>query len=62
MPVVISSIVRHLLTLAAGGLISYGAKEADTESLATALEPVITGVVLYAAGQAWSILDKKKKR
>lgn len=61
MPLIISSIVRHVLTLVAGGLLTVGIAESDASNLANALEPVISGVVLYGVGQAWSILEKKKR-
>jgi hypothetical protein len=62
MPLFIASIVRHLLTLAAGSLLTIGVSEADAHELAKAAEPVVAGAVLYGASQAWSLVDKKKKR
>lgn len=61
MPLIIASIVRHLLTLAAGSLLTIGVNEADAHSLAQAAQPVVTGALLYGASQAWSVLDKKKR-
>lgn len=61
MPLIIASIVRHLLTLAAGGLLTVGVSEADAHNLASAAQPVLTGALLYGASQAWSIVDKKKR-
>lgn len=61
MPILLS-IVRHLLTLAAGSLLTIGVSESDAQSLVKAAEPVVAGAVMYGATQAWSILDKKKKR
>ena len=62
MPLIIASIVRHLLTLAAGSLLTFGVSEADAHNLASAAEPVIGGAILYGASQAWSLVDKKKKK
>jgi hypothetical protein len=61
MPILLS-IVRHLLTLAAGSLLTIGVTEDAAQGLAKAAEPVVTGALLYGASQAWSLLDKKKRR
>lgn len=61
MELVIFSIVRHLLTLAAGSLLTIGVSEADATNLVHAAEPVVSGAVLYGISQAWSFLDKKKR-
>ena len=61
MPLFLASIIRHLLTLAAGGLLGIGITETDAQNLVTAAEPVVGGAVLYAASQAWSLFDKKKR-
>lgn len=61
MPIFLS-IVRHLLTLAAGSLITVGVSESDAHELARAAEPVVAGAVLYGASQVWSVIDKKKRR
>jgi len=61
MPVFLASLVRHLLTLAAGGLLAVGVSEADATNLVHAAEPVVSGAVLYGISQAWSFLDKKKR-
>lgn len=61
MPILLS-IVRHLLTLAAGSLLTIGVTEDDAAGLVKAAEPVVAGAVLYGASQAWSLVDKKKKR
>lgn len=60
MPILLS-IVRHLLTLAAGSLLTIGVTEDDAHGLIKAAEPVVTGAVLYGVSQAWSLLDKKKR-
>jgi|DEB19_MinimDraft_3_1074340.scaffolds.fasta_scaffold09774_4 hypothetical protein len=62
MPLILASILRHLLTLAAGALVTVGVSEHDAANLATAAEPVLGGAILYGAAQAWSIVEKKKKR
>lgn len=61
MPVFLASLIRHLLTLAAGGLLTVGVSEADAHNLVRAAEPVVGGAVLYGVSQAWSLLDKKKR-
>jgi hypothetical protein len=61
MPVIIASVVRHLLTLAAGSLLTIGISEADTENLTQVLEPVVSGAVLYGIGQLWSIKEKRSR-
>ena len=61
MPILLS-IVRHLLTLAAGGLLAIGVTEDDAAGLVKAAEPVVAGAVVYGVSQAWSIVEKKKKR
>lgn len=60
MPIILS-IVRHLLTLAAGGLLTLGIEEKDAANLVHAAEPVVAGAVLYGVSQAWSLVDKKKR-
>lgn len=60
MPIILS-IVRHLLTLAAGGLLTLGIEERDAANLVHAAEPVVAGAVLYGVSQAWSLVDKKKR-
>lgn len=62
MPLVLASIIRHLLTLAAGSLLAVGVSEHDASSLAKAAEPVVGGVLLYGASQAWSLVEKRTKR
>lgn len=61
MPILLS-IVRHLLTLAAGSLITIGVNETDAAGLVKAAEPVVTGALLYGGAQIWSLVDKKNKR
>jgi hypothetical protein len=62
MAAIIGSVVRHVLTLLAGGLIVYGVDEKDSANLVRAIEPVLTGVAVYGASQAWSLVDSKKKK
>ena len=61
MPLILASIIRHLLTLAAGSLLTVGVNEADAHNLVYAAEPVVSGALLYGASQAWSVLDKKRR-
>lgn len=60
MPIV-KSIVRHLLTAGAGCLITVGISEGDANNLVSALEPIVSGVILYSVGQAWSLFDKRSE-
>lgn len=60
MPILLS-IVRHLLTLAAGSLLTIGVSESDAHNLVQAAQPVVTGALLYGASQAWSVIEKKKR-
>lgn len=60
MPIVLS-IVRHLLTLAAGSLLTIGVNEQDAAGFVKAAEPVVSGALLYGAAQAWSLFDKRKR-
>jgi len=60
MPIFLS-IVRHLLTLAAGSLLTIGVTEEAADGLVRAAEPVVAGAVLYGASQVWSVLEKKKR-
>lgn len=61
MELVIFSIVRHLLTLVAGSLLTIGVSEADTHNLAQAATPVVSGAVLYGVSQVLSIKNAKKR-
>ncbi len=61
MAAILGSIVRHVLTLLAGGLVVYGVDEKDGANLIKAAEPVLTGALVYGVAQVWSLADKKKK-
>jgi hypothetical protein len=61
MPIFLS-IIRHLLTLCAGGLITVGVSEKEVSGLVQAAEPVVAGALLYGSAQIWSLVEKKKKR
>jgi hypothetical protein len=61
MELVIFSVVRHLLTLVAGGLLTIGIGEAESNQLAQAVTPVVSGAVLYGVSQVWSLKDKKRR-
>lgn len=61
MELIIFSLVRHLITLAAGSLLTIGISEADSHNLAEAATPVVSGAVLYGVSQVWSLKDKKKR-
>lgn len=61
MQIIVASLVRHLLTFAAGSLIAHGYDQHDTANLMSAAEPFIGGAILYGASQMWSIIDKVKR-
>ncbi|CAB4166648.1 hypothetical protein UFOVP851_41 [uncultured Caudovirales phage] len=61
MEIVIASIIRHLLTLVAGGLLTVGVSEAESHQLAEAATPVVSGAILYGVSQVWSLKDKKAR-
>jgi hypothetical protein len=61
MELVIFSVVRHLLTLVAGGLLTIGIGDAESNQLAQAVTPVVSGAVLYGVSQVWSLKDKKRR-
>ena len=61
MEVLIGSVIRHLLTLVAGSLLTIGVGDAEVNNLADAVTPIVSGAVLYGASQVWSIKDKKKR-
>jgi hypothetical protein len=42
--------------------LTFGIEERDAANLVQAAEPVVAGAVLYGVSQAWSLVDKKKKR
>ena len=60
MPVLLGSVVRHLLTAVAGALVGAGVAEPAAADFTQAAEPVVGGLILYAVGQIWSIFDKKR--
>ena len=60
MPVLLGSVVRHLLTAVAGALVGVGVAEPAVADFTQAAEPVVGGLILYALGQIWSIFDKKR--
>jgi hypothetical protein len=43
-------------------LLTIGVSEDQAEGLVKAAEPVVAGAVLYGATQAWSVIEKKKRR
>ncbi|MGL5336151.1 MAG: hypothetical protein ACRC9R_08430 [Enterovibrio sp.] len=57
----IGSLVRHVLTLVSGGLLVIGVGDAESDKLADAITPIVSGAVLYGVSQVWSIKDKKKR-
>ena len=60
MELFVGSIIRHLLTLVAGSLLTIGVGDAEVHNLADAATPVVSGAVLYGISQFWSIKDKKR--
>lgn len=61
MQLILASVLRHLLTFAGGWLVGLGVNESDAENLASALEPVLVGLVLYSGGQFMSFKDKSTR-
>ena len=59
---ILLSVIRNLLTLAAGSLFTIGVTEDQATTLIQAAEPVVAGALLYGGAQVWSLVDKKKKR
>lgn len=62
MAAILGSIIRHILTLSAGSLLAVGVSESQAHDFIAAAEPVVGGLVLYGGAQAWSIINKKKKK
>ena len=60
MEVIVKSIIRHLLSLAAGGLFVIGVGDAEVDKVADAVAPLVSGAVLYGVSQVWSIKDKRR--
>ncbi len=58
---ILTCVIRHLLTVAAGALMTVGVSEYDANNLVNAVEPIVSGVLLYSVGQSWSIFDKAKR-
>lgn len=53
----ISSIVRHLLSSLGGSLVTIGIASSDANNFISASEPVLTGLILFIAAQAWSFTN-----
>lgn len=61
MNLVLASVVRHLLSALAGGLVYIGVSDHDAASFLQAAEPVVAGAIIYGASQAWSVVDKRRR-
>lgn len=61
MSIIIQSIVRHVITLVAGSLLTIGVTAEQSEDLANSVIPVAEAAALYGIAQVWSIKDKKKR-
>lgn len=61
MSLIIQSIVRHVITLVAGGLLTIGVTREQSDDLVKTVTPVAEAAVLYGIAQVWSIKDKKKR-
>lgn len=61
MSVIIQSIVRHVITLVAGGLLTIGVTREQKDDLVKTVTPVAEAAVLYGIAQVWSIKEKKKR-
>lgn len=62
MQAIISSVIRHLLTVAAGALLSIGVTKSQADDLVKTVEPIASGVLLYGISQTWSLKDKKANK
>jgi|DEB0MinimDraft_4_1074332.scaffolds.fasta_scaffold175336_1 hypothetical protein len=62
MSIIIQSIVRHVITLVAGSLLTIGVTAEQTDDLAKSVIPVVEAAALYGVAQVWSIKDKKVKK
>lgn len=62
MNLILASVVRHLLTALAGSLVYIGVTEHEATTFLQSAEPIVTGAIVYGAAQAWSVVDKKKRR
>jgi len=61
MSLIIQSIVRHVITLAAGALLSIGVTQQQSDDLAKSITPIAEAAALYGIAQVWSIKEKKKR-
>jgi hypothetical protein len=61
MSLIIQSIVRHVITLAAGALLTIGITREQSDDLVKSVTPVAEAAALYGLAQVWSIKDKKKR-
>ena len=61
MSIIIQSIVRHVITLVAGGLLTIGVTREQSDDLVKTVTPVAEAAVLYGIAQVWSIKEKKKR-
>lgn len=55
----IGSFVRHGLTAIGGALVAVGVSEPDAANLVDVATPIVTGVLVYAVGQVWSLAQKE---
>lgn len=58
----IKSIVRTLLAALAGLLAGYGIDSELIARFTTAADPIMSGLIIYALAQVWSITDKTKNQ
>lgn len=56
----LGSVVRHVLSVGSGYLISIGVSQQAASSFIDVNEPIIIGIALYASSQLWSFLQKSK--
>lgn len=55
------SVIRHVLTAAAGWLVAIGIPEAQVQAFADSAHPVVLAAIIYGSTQLWSLVDKKDK-
>jgi len=57
----VGSLVRGLLRVMSGYLLSLGLAGEQIEVFTAAAEPVLIAVVMFAIAQAWSFIEKAQK-
>jgi hypothetical protein len=56
---VLGSVVRHVMTLAAGVLVGLGVDPELADQFIGAGTEILIGAVLFSGAQAWSVAEKR---